>query len=355
MQSSAEVRMRGHMPDTNRQILLARRPQGEPVLDDFEVSNSAVPVPGDGQFLARTIYLSLDPYMRGRMNADRSYSDPVPIGGVMEGGTVSIIEKSNHAEFQIGDIVVGRAGWQDYAVSDGTGMRKVDPATNPLSHAVGVLGMPGMTAYTGLLNLGQPKEGETLVVAAASGAVGSVVGQIAKIKGCRAVGVAGGQKKCRYVTDELGFDACLDHRADDFEAQLAAACPDGVDIYFENVAGRVLRAIIPLFNFFARMPVCGLISQYNLTELPDGPDHLPMLMRCVLTNRLAMRGFIVRDYADQEADFLRDVGQWVSEGRIKYREHRVGGLENAPATLIGLLKGENFGKTVIEVSNDPNA
>ncbi len=341
------------MADTNRQVLLARRPDGEPAPADFELTETAAPEPGDGQFLARTIYLSLDPYMRGRMNAERSYSDPVPIGGVMEGGTVSIVEASNNAGYKVGDLIVGRAGWQEYAVSDGTGMRKVDPATKPLSYALGVLGMPGMTAYTGLLNLGQPKEGETLVVAAASGAVGSVVGQVAKIKGCRAVGVAGGPDKCRFVTDELGFDACLDHRADDFEAQLAAACPDGVDIYFENVAGRVLRAVIPLFNFFSRMPVCGLISQYNMTALPDGPDHLPMLMRAVLTNRIAMRGFIVRDYADQESDFLRDVGQWISDGRIKYREDRVAGLENAPAALIGLLKGENFGKMVVEVSDDP--
>lgn len=342
------------MTDTNTQILLARRPNGEPIPADFEVSNTAIPEPGEGQFLARTVYLSLDPYMRGRMNAERSYSDPVPIGGVMEGGTVSVVEASNNADYNVGDLIVGRAGWQEYAVSDGAGMRKVDPATKPLSYALGVLGMPGMTAYTGLLNLGQPKEGETLVVAAASGAVGSVVGQIAKIKGCRTVGVAGGAEKCRFVTEELGFDACVDHRADDFEAQLATACPDGVDIYFENVAGRVLRAVIPLFNFFSRMPVCGLISQYNLTDAPKGPDHLPMLMRAVLTNRIAMRGFIVRDYADQEGDFLRDVGQWIAEGRIKYREHRVAGLENAPETLIGLLKGENFGKVVIEVSDDPN-
>ncbi len=213
--------------------------------------------------------------------------------------------------------------------------------------------MPGMTAYTGLLNIGRPREGETLVVAAASGAVGSVVGQIGKIEGCRVVGVAGGPEKCRYVTAELGFDACLDHRAPDFEAQLAAACPKGIDIYFENVGGRVLEAVIPLLNFFSRMPVCGLISQYNATKLPDGPNRLPQLMRAVLTNRVLIRGFIVRDYADQHAAFQRDMGQWVREGRVKYREHRITGLENAPAALIGLLKGENFGKTIVEVSDDP--
>jgi hypothetical protein len=337
----------------NRQIVLARRPDGEPVAADFELTETAIPEPGDGQFLARTLYLSLDPYMRGRMNAERSYSDPVPIGGVMEGGTVSVVERSSHADYAAGDIVVGRMGWQEYGVSDGARMRKVDPGTGPLSHALGVLGMPGMTAYTGLLNLGRPKEGETLVVAAASGAVGSVVGQIAKIKGCRAVGVAGGAEKCRFVTEELGFDACLDHRAGDFEAQLAAACSEGIDIYFENVSGRVLRAVIPNFNFFARMPVCGLISQYNMSGQPEGTDHLPQFMRAILTNRIAVRGFIVSDYAEQEADFLREVGEWIQEGRIKYREHRVKGLENAPEMLIGLLKGENFGKTVVEVSDEP--
>lgn len=341
------------MPTKNRQIRLARRPEGEPVPADFALAESPVPEPGDGQVLTRTIYLSLDPYMRGRMNAERSYADPVPIGGVMEGGTVSVVEASRFPGLAVGDIVVGRTGWQDYAAVDGNALRKVDPAVAPISTAVGILGMPGMTAYTGLLNIGQPKEGETLVVAAASGAVGSAVGQIARIKGCRAVGVAGGRDKCRYVTDALGFDACIDHRAPDFEAQLAAACPKGIDIYFENVAGRVLRSVIPLFNFWARMPVCGLISQYNMTELPSGIDHLPLLMRTVLTNRLLIRGFIVRDFADQQAEFLRDMGQWIRDGRVKYREHRVKGLENAPESLIGLLKGANFGKVVVEVSEEP--
>jgi NADPH-dependent curcumin reductase CurA len=323
------------MPETSRQICLARRPQGEPVAADYELARVPRPEPGPGQVLIRTVYLSLDPYMRGRMNAERSYADPVPIGGVMEGGGVGVVEASNFAGLAEGDIVVGRTGWRDYAVADGTALRKVDPKAAPISTAVGVLGMPGMTAYTGLLNIGQPKEGETLVVAAASGAVGSVVGQIGRIKGCRTVGVAGGPEKCRYVTDELGFDACVDHRAPDFEARLAAACPKGIDIYFENVGGRVLEAVIPLLNFFSRMPVCGLIAHY------------------VLTNRVLIRGFIVWDFGAQQADFIRDVGQWLRDGRIKYREHRVKGLENAPAALIGLLKGENFGKVVVEVSDDP--
>lgn len=337
----------------NRQIRLARRPEGEPVPADFELAETPIPEPADGQVLTRTVYLSLDPYMRGRMNAEKSYAEPVPIGGVMEGGTVSVVEASRFPGLAEGDIVVGRTGWQDFAAVDGAGLRKVDPAAAPISTALGILGMPGMTAYTGLLNIGQPKEGETLVVAAASGAVGSAVGQIAKIKGCRAVGVAGGPEKCRYVTGDLGFDACIDHRAPDFEAQLAAACPDGIDIYFENVAGRVLRAVIPLFNFWARMPVCGLISQYNMTEPPTGTDHLPLLMRAVLTYRLRIQGFIVRDFADQQEDFLRDMSAWVRDGRVKYREHRVKGLENAPETLIGLLKGANFGKVVVEVSEEP--
>ena len=341
------------MAAMNQQILLARRPKGAPAPSDFKLAESPVPTPGDGEFLARTIYLSLDPYMRGRMNAERSYSDPVEIVAVMEGGTVSRVEVSNHADFAAGDIVVGRTGWQQYALSDGIGMRKIDSGGVPVSTALGVLGMPGMTAYTGLLNIGQPKEGDILVVAAASGAVGAIVGQIAKIKGCYVVGVAGTPEKCRYAVEELGFDACLNHRGKRFEAALAEACPDGIDIYFENVAGRVLRAVIPHFNFFARMPVCGLISQYNMTEPPGGPDHLPALMRAVLTNRIAMRGFIVTDFAAQQSDFLRDMGQWVKDGRVKYREHRVTGLERAPESLIGMLRGENFGKVIVEVSHDP--
>ncbi len=339
----------------NKRVLLDRRPMGEPAVDDFKIVEDGIPEPGKGEFLGRAAYLSLDPYMRGRMNAARSYADPVEIGEVMEGGTVSVVEASQHPDFSEGDIVVGRLGWQQYAVSDGTGMRKVDPAVAPISTAVGVLGMPGMTAYTGLLRIGQPQAGETLVVAAASGAVGSAVGQIAKIKGCRAVGVAGGPEKCAYVVNELGFDACVDHKAEDFEKQLAEACPDGIDIYFENVAGRVLEGVIPLLNFWSRMPVCGLISQYNMQGLPEAPNRLPELMRAVLTFRVNIRGFIVGDFADMRDDFLRDMGEWVRDGKVKYREHRVAGLEKAPETLIGMLRGANFGKVVIEVTEDPTA
>jgi NADPH-dependent curcumin reductase len=288
--------------------------------------------------------------MRGRMSDAPSYAKPVGIGEVMEGGTVSEVVASNNDQFARGDIVLSRAGWQTHALSNGAGLRKLDPNLAPVSTALGVLGMPGMTAYCGLLEIGKPQAGETVVVAAASGAVGSVVGQIARIKGARAVGIAGGADKCRYVKDELGFDDCVDHRAPDFAARLKAACPKGIDVYFENVGGAVFDAVLPLLNPFARIPLCGLIAQYNATELPPGPNRLPLLMRNVLTKRLTIRGFIVTDFAARLDDFLRDGSQWVREGRIKYREDIVQGLENAPATLIGLLKGRNFGKQLVRVS-----
>ncbi len=337
----------------NRQILLAARPRGEPTLDSFRLIEVSVPEPGSGQMLLRTIYLSLDPYMRGRMNAGPSYATPVEVGGVMEGQAVCEVVESNVAGYQAGDIVVARTGWQEYALSDGQGVRKVDPALGPISYAVGVLGMPGMTAYTGLLNIGKPQPGETLVVAAASGAVGSVVGQIAKIKGCRVVGIAGGEQKCRYVREELGFDACLDHRQPDLPDRLQAACPKGIDIYFENVGGAVFEAVLPLLNNFARVPVCGLIAHYNAAELPAGPNRVPQLMLSILVKRLIFRGFIVWDFADQYPDFQKDVSGWLKEGLIKYREDVTDGLENAPRELIGLLKGKNFGKKIIRVSPDP--
>ncbi len=339
------------MAEAARRIVLASRPVGEPKPNDFRLEEVAVPQPGPGQVLLRTKWLSLDPYMRGRMSDAPSYAKPVGIGEVMEGGTVSEVIASRNDRFTGGDIVVGRTGWQTHALSDGAGLRKLDPALAPISTALGVLGMPGMTAYCGLLEIGKPQSGETVVVAAASGAVGSVVGQIAKIKGARAVGIAGGADKCRYVTNELGFDDCLDHRAPDFAARLKAACPKGIDVYFENVGGAVFDAVLPLLNPFSRIPVCGLIAQYNATELPPGPDRLPLLMRNVLTKRLLIRGFIVSDFAALQGDFLRDVSQWLKEGRIKYREDIVKGLENAPATLIGLLKGKNFGKQLVRVAD----
>jgi NADPH-dependent curcumin reductase CurA len=331
--------------DINRQIVLKSRPEGAPGLDNFELVQAPVPEPGDGEVVMRTRWLSLDPYMRGRMSAAKSYAKPVDIGAPMTGGTVSEVTASRDPGFAVGDIVMGYGGWQDYARSSGQGLRKLDPAVAPVTTALGVLGMPGMTAYAGLLEIGRPKAGETVVVAAASGAVGAVVGQIAKIKGCRAVGIAGGADKCRYVVEELGFDACIDHRAGDFAQRLEAACPSGIDVYFENVGGAVQQAVWPLLNDFARVPVCGLIAQYNAPAPMPGPD-----MFTVLRKRLTVRGFIVWDFAAREADFRRDVGDWIRTGRLKYREDVVEGLENAPSAFLGLLQGRNFGKLLVKVS-----
>jgi NADPH-dependent curcumin reductase CurA len=338
------------MAETARRVVLASRPVGEPKPDNFRLEEFPVPKPGSGELLLRTLWLSLDPYMRGRMSAGPSYAAPVAIDQTMVGGTVSEVVASNNPGFAAGDIIIGSAGWQTHVVSDGKGLRKLDPKLAPPSTALGVLGMPGMTAYCGLLEIGKPQTGETVVVAAASGPVGSLVGQIAKLKGARAVGIAGGPKKCAYVKDDLGFDDCIDHRAADFPQQLAAACPKGIDVYFENVGGAVFEAVLPLFNAFARVPVCGLVSQYSATELPPGPNKLPLLMRNVLTKRLTIRGFIVSDFANRQGDFLRDVSAWLKEGKIKYREDVVDGLEKAPAALIGLLKGENFGKMLVQVA-----
>jgi NADPH-dependent curcumin reductase len=328
----------------NRQILLKSRPDGAPGLDNFELVQRPVPQPGAGEVLMRNRYLSLDPYMRGRMSAAKSYAKPVELGEPMVGRTVGEIVASRNAKFVAGDTVLGYGGWQDYAISSGVGLRKLDPAAAPVTTALGVLGMPGMTAYVGLLEIGQPKPGETVVVAAASGAVGSVVGQVAKIKGCRAVGIAGGPDKCRYVVRDLGFDACIDHRGADLARQLEAACPAGIDVYFENVGGAVQQAVWPLLNDFARIPVCGLIAQYNATTPMPGPD-----MVSVLRKRLTLRGFIVTDFAAKEADFVREASAWVGSGGLKYREDVIAGLENAPAAFLGLLQGKNFGKLLVEI------
>ena len=303
--------------------------------------------------LLHTVYLSLDPYMRGRMDAGASYAQPFEVGKVMGGSAVCAVVKSNLSRYKAGDIVVAGTGWQEYSLSDGEGVQKVDPALGPISYALGVLGMPGLTAYTGLLNIGKPQPGETLVVAAASGAVGSVVGQIAKVKGCRVIGIAGGEQKCRFVKEELGFDGCLDHRQPNLAERLQAACPHDIDIYFENVGGAVFDAVLPLLNNFARIPVCGLIAHYNATELLAGPDRVPLLMRNILAKRLTFRGFLVFDYGSQFGDFITDMSGWLRDGRVKYREDITDGLENAPRELVGLLKGENFGKKIIRVSPDP--
>ena len=338
------------MPETARRIVLASRPSGEPTTQNFGSEDVPLPKPGPGQVLLRTLWLSLDPYMRGRMSEGPSYAAPVGIGETMVGGTVNEVIASNNPDFAVGNIVLAHTGWQTHALSDGKGLRELDPKLAPVSTAVGILGMPGMTAYAGLLEIGKPQPGETVVVAAASGPVGSLVGQIAKIKGARAVGIAGGAKKCAYAKDELGFDDCVDHRAGDFPERLAAACPKGVDVYFENVSGAVFDAVLPLFNPFARMPVCGLVSQYSATGLPPGPNRVPVLMRAVLTKRLTIRGFIVSDFAAKQGEFLRDVSSWLKDGRIKYREDVVDGLDRAPGAFIGLLKGENFGKMLVQVA-----
>jgi hypothetical protein len=337
----------------NRRIVLAARPQGEPRDEDFRLETVDLPVPAEGQVLLRTIYLSLDPYMRGRMNAGPSYAPPVEVGQVMEGGTVSGVVESRSPDFAPGDIVLGYTGWQEYAVAAANSLRKLDPARAPVRTALGVMGMPGLTAYTGLLNIGQPKPGETVVVAAASGAVGSVVGQIAKIKGCRAVGIAGGKRKCDFVVDELGFDACINHQSPPLAQNLKTACPEGVDVYFENVGGRVFNAILPLMNPFGRVPVCGLIAHYNLAELARGIDRVPLLMGAILVKRLTFRGFIVTDFAAQKDDFQRDMIQWLRADKVKYREDVVDGLENAVAAFQGLFNGKNFGKLLVRLAPDP--
>jgi len=334
------------------QIRLASRPKGEPVASDFETVEVDLPDLAEGQVALRTIYLSLDPYMRGRMSDARSYASPVEIGGVITGGTVCQVAASRNPRFAEGDYVLSMSGWQSAEVVDGKGLRKLDPADAPISTAVGVLGMPGLTAYVGLLDIGQPKPGETVLVSAASGAVGSVVGQLAKIKGARAVGVAGSAEKVAFVKEELGFDACVSHRSESLKEDLAAVCPNGVDVYFENVGGATLDAALSRMNPFGRIPVCGMISLYNATSLADGPSRAS-LMRQILTDRLHVQGFIVTERWDRFGAFVKEVGGYIRSGELKYREDIVEGLENAPRTFMGLLKGENFGKQLIRVGEDP--
>ena len=342
------------MPQTaivNRRIVLASRPKGAPAPQDFRLEQRDVPTPAEGEVLLRTLYLSLDPYMRGRMSDAPSYAPPTAIGDVMVGGTVSRVVASRHPKFAEGDLVLGGSGWQDYEVSNGRDLMALGNAAHP-SLALSVLGMPGFTAYHGLLNIGEPKPGETVVVAAASGAVGAVVGQIARIKGARVVGVAGGADKCRYVLDELGFDACIDRNDPQFAQKLAEACKDGIDVYFENVGGAVLDAVLPLLKEGARVPVCGLIAHYNDQKLPAGPDRLPMLLGLVLRKRIRLQGFIILDhYADGFGPFYREMSGWVAAGKVKLREDIVDGLENAPAASIGLHEGKNFGKLVVHVAD----
>ena len=337
----------------NRQWTLKTRPAGAPNLEHFNFVESEKPTPKQGEILLRTVFLSLDPYMRGRMNDTKSYAEPVAIGEAMVGGTVCRVEESNNPDYTVGEWVVSFSGWQDYAISDGADLLKLGMEPAKPSYALGIMGMPGLTAYMGLLDIGQPKAGETVVVAAATGAVGSLVGQIAKLKGCKVVGIAGGEDKCRSAVEELGFDACIDHKAEDFLEQLAKACDAGIDVYFENVGGKVFDAVLPLLNACARIPLCGMISQYNATELPQGPDRMGALMGNLLVKRIKMQGFIVfDDYGHRYNEFSSDMSQWLQDGKIKYREDLVDGLEKAVESFTGLLEGKNFGKLVVRVGPD---
>ncbi len=348
------------MAEKMQRIVLAKRPEGHPTHENFRLEEMEMPSPGAGEMLIRVVWLTLDPYMRGRMDDAKSYSAPTPIGGTMEGGTVAQVVSSDNPKFAPGDYILTHSGWCSHAVSDGKGVRKLDPAVAALSTALGVLGMPGLTAYVGLNEHGRPKPGETLVVGAATGAVGSLVGQLAKISGLRVVGVAGGAEKCAWAVEELGFDACIDHRAApdirEMRGQLAEACPDGVDIYYENVGGMTLEAVVPLMNQFGRIPVCGMIAWYDLGGLgmgkTPGPNLLPRVWRTILVNRLAVRGFIVTDHADRFRDFISEVGGYVRDGRVKYRESVTEGLENAPSAFMSLLKGGNFGKQLVKVGEE---
>lgn len=335
----------------NRRVVLAQRPNGLPDKSTLKLETTVLPQAGPGEMLLRTSYLSLDPYMRGRMNDTKSYAEPVKLGEVMTGQVIAQVVDTNCDGFEAGDYVLAGSGWQDYAVSDGVGIRNLGKSPENPSWFLGILGMPGYTAYAGLLKIGEPKPGETVVVAAASGPVGATVGQIAKLKGCRVVGIAGGSEKCAHVVENLGFDACIDHKADNFSDQLKAACPDGVDVYFENVGGRVLYAVLPLLNAFARMPVCGVVSWYNLTGLPDGPDFGPAIMGTILRMKVKVEGFIIFDSfpASLFKDFVRDMSGWLESGQVQYKEQVVDGLEHAPAALNDLLLGNCFGKMVVKV------
>jgi hypothetical protein len=336
------------MASVNRQWLLASRPVGFPKASDFRLAESPLPQPGPNQMLVRTLWLSVDPYQRGRMSDRKSYAAPVPIGGVIEGGTVARVEASHLPKFKVGAIVESRFGWQDYAVSDGKGVRIVDPALAPIETALFVLGMPGMTAYFGLLEIGQAKAGETVLVSGAAGAVGSLVGQIAKIVGARAVGIAGGADKVRHVVQDLGFDAAFDYKATrDTDAEIARLCPKGVDVYFDNVGGAITDAAFNHLNERARVAVCGQISEYNAVQ----PEHGPRLLRQLLTKRARAEGFLVFQFADRYPEGLVHMAEWLKAGKLKYRETVTQGLERAPEAFMSMLKGGNVGKALVKVAD----
>lgn len=342
------------MTDATR-IVLASRPDGSPTTDNFRLETATLPGIRDGEFLARVVWLSLDPYMRGRMDDAKSYAKPVPIDGVMEGGTVAEVMESRNADFPVGTIVAGSFGWTSHAISNGDGVRKVDPAVAPISTAQGVLGMPGLTAWVGLNDIGRAKDGETIVVSAATGAVGGIVGQLAKAKNMRVIGVAGGQDKCDYAVRTLGYDVCLDHRALDAKAlsqAIGEAAPDGVDVYFESVGGKTLQAALSHMNTHGRIAICGMIAWYSGQGIADA-QPLPAVWRTILTRRLLAEGFIIFDHFHKFPDFMAQVGPMVGDGRITYREDIAEGLENAPQAFLDMLQGGNFGKQMVRVGADP--
>ncbi len=338
------------MATQNQQICLVARPQGSPRLADFKVTSAPTADPGEGEVLVRTIYLSLDPYMRGRMSEAKSYVSATGIGDVMPGGVVGQVVVSNTTDLAEGDFVEGYLGWQTHATVKANHLRKIDPTLAPISTAVGVLGMPGLTAYFGLLEVASAKAGDSVVVTAASGAVGAVVGQIAKLKDCRVVGIAGSDAKVDYVTGELGFDAGINYKTtDDLDTALREACPDGIDVHFDNVGGPIADTVMRRLSPFSRVAICGVISQYNATA--DEPA--PRIYRHILVKRVRVQGFIVFDFLERYPEAYAALGGWVSSGDIKYREHIVEGLENAPQAFMGLFDGQNFGKLLVRVGDDP--
>lgn len=331
----------------NRQIRLAARPNGIPRPDDFALTSEPVPQLENGQFLVRNLFLGLAPATRIRMSEGDSYAPPTAIGGILYGQCVGRVIASRNPEFQIGDMVHVDSGWQEYSLSDGSGVFRIDTKAAPASAYLGVLGASGMTAYVGLLDVGRPAAGETVVVSAAAGAVGSAVGQIAKLKGCRVVGIAGGAEKCAYAVSELGLDACLDHRSKDVGKDLTAACPNGIDVYFENVGGNVRDSVWPRLNIGARVAICGLIAEYNAAPSAPGPNWMR-----ALTHRITIQGFMLRDRLHRRPEFLHDMQSWLRDGRVQYREDITEGLENAPSAFIGLLQGHNFGKAIIRLAGE---
>jgi NADPH-dependent curcumin reductase CurA len=336
------------MENRNRQVLLKRRPTGTPTIEDFEVADGPMPDPDEGQVLVRGIYLSLDPYMRGRISAARSYAKPVDIGSVIEGRVAGQVVRSRDPSFREGDYVFGGYGWQLYSAVPGKGLLKLDPAEAPLSTSLGVLGMPGLTAYVGLSEIGRPRHGETVVVSAASGAVGAVVGQLAKREGARVIGIAGGADKCRFVESELGFDSCIDHRSADLDAALDRACPQGIDVYWENVGGAVQQAVFARLNDFGRMVMCGMVAEYNDVEPRPGPN-----LMATVRKRLKIQGFIVGDQWQRFGEYRAMAALLVRSGELKYREDIVEGLDRAPEAFIGLLQGRNFRKLLVKLGEDP--